>query len=243
MSYGNWSGCHAVGWDYNAPEFGDLAVGDNFQKHSYPFGVLINANGERFLDEGADFRNYTYAKYGREVLKQPRQFAWQVFDAKVAHLLRDEYRIRQVTKVSADTLEDLVAKLEDVDGPRTLATLRAFNAAVRTDIAFDPNVKDGRRTEGLATPKSNWANALDTPPFEAYAVTCGVTFTFGGLRIDREAAVLDVDLAPIPGLYAAGELVGGLFYENYPGGTGLTAGAVFGRIAGGAAARRSQDAS
>jgi tricarballylate dehydrogenase len=194
--------------------------------------VLINAAGERFLDEGADFRNYTYAKYGREVLRQPRQFAWQVFDAKVAHLLRDEYRIRQVTKVTAQSLEELCAKLEDTDGARALETLTAYNAAVRTDTPFDPNVKDGRRAE-LPTPKSNWANTLDTPPFEAYAVTCGITFTFGGLRIDPlSAQVLDVDLAPIPGLYAAGELVGGLFYENYPGGTGLMAGAVFGRLAG-----------
>ncbi|MFL5296212.1 MAG: FAD-dependent tricarballylate dehydrogenase TcuA [Phenylobacterium sp.] len=238
MPHGQWSGCHAVQWERNAPEFGDLAVGDGFQKHSYPWGVLINARGERFLDEGADFRNYTYAKYGREVLKQPRQFAWQVFDGKVRHLLRDEYRIRQVTKVTADTLEDLCAKMDDTDGARALETLTAYNAAVRTDIAFDPNVKDGRRTEGLAVAKSNWANTLDTPPFEAYAVTCGITFTFGGLRIDpATGAVLDVDLAPIPGLYAAGELVGGLFYENYPGGTGLTAGAVFGRLAGTSAGR------
>jgi tricarballylate dehydrogenase len=237
MPTGQWSGAHAVQWERNAPEFGDLAVGDGFQKHSYPFGVLINARGERFLDEGADFRNYTYAKYGREVLAQPRQFAWQVFDAKVAHLLRDEYRIRQVTRVTAATVEDLVAKLEDVDAARALETLTAYNAAVRTDVPFDPNVKDGRGTVGLAIPKSNWANTLDTPPYEAYAVTCGITFTFGGLRIDPTARVLDVDLAPIPGLYAAGEMVGGLFYENYPGGTGLTAGAVFGRIAGTSAAQ------
>lgn len=236
MPAGQWSGCHAVGWDRNAPEFGDLAVGDGFQKHSYPFGVMLNARGERFLDEGADFRNYTYARYGREILKQPRQFAWQVFDGKVRHLLRDEYRIRQVTKVSADTLEGLCARLEDVDAAQALATLTAYNAAVRTDIAFEPNVKDGRSTQGLAIPKSNWANTIDEPPFEAYAVTCGVTFTFGGLRIDRSAQVLDVDLEPISGLYAAGELVGGLFYENYPGGTGLMAGAVFGRIAGASAA-------
>jgi tricarballylate dehydrogenase len=102
-SYGNWSGCHAVAWERNAPEFGDLAVGDNFQKHSYPFGIMVNAHGKRFVDEGADFRNYTYAKYGRVVLEQPEQFAWQIFDMKVQHLLRDEYRIRQVTKVSANT--------------------------------------------------------------------------------------------------------------------------------------------
>jgi tricarballylate dehydrogenase len=240
MPTGQWSGSHAVQWERNAPEFGDLAVGDGFQKHSYPFGILLNADGQRFLDEGADFRNYTYARYGREVLKQPRQFAWQVFDAKVAHLLRDEYRIRQVTKVSADTLEALAAKLEDVDADEALATIREFNRAVRDDIPFDPNVKDGRRTEGLAVPKSNWANPLDTPPFEAYAVTCGITFTFGGLRIDpATGGVLDVDLAPISGLYAAGEMVGGLFYENYPGGTGLMAGAVFGRMAGASAGRSS----
>ncbi len=93
---GHWSGCHAVGWDANAPEFGDLAVGDGFQKHSYPFGIMVNARGQRFVDEGADFRNYTYAKYGREILAQPGQIAWQIFDAKVTSLLRDEYRIRQV---------------------------------------------------------------------------------------------------------------------------------------------------
>jgi tricarballylate dehydrogenase len=97
-------------------------------------------------------------------------------------------------------------------------------------------VRDGRRTEGLAIDKSNWANAIDTPPFEAYAVTCGITFTFGGLRIDARAAVQSVDGGPIAGLFAAGELVGGLFYFNYPGGSGLTSGAVFGRIAGTSAA-------
>jgi tricarballylate dehydrogenase len=234
---GNWSGCHAVAWERNAPEFGDLAVGDQFQKHSYPWGVYINAQGKRFLDEGADFRNYTYAKYGRVILSQPGQFAWQVFDAKVKAQLRDEYKIRQVTRRAANTLEELVKQLDDVDADAALAELKAYNAAVRTDIPFNPNVKDGRRTEGLAIPKSNWANTLDTPPFEAYAVTCGITFTFGGLRINTDAQVLDTDGAPIPGLYAAGELVGGIFYFNYPGGTGLTNGAVFGRIAGASAAR------
>jgi tricarballylate dehydrogenase len=234
---GQWSGCHAVGWDRNAPEVGDLAVGDAFQKHSYPFGIMLNAEGRRFVDEGADFRNYTYAKYGRVILAQPGHFAWQVFDQKVKHLLRDEYRIRQVTKVQADTLEELAGKLEGVNAAQALSTLRAWNAAVRTDIPFDPNVKDGRGTTGLDVPKSNWANPLDAPPYEAYAVTCGITFTFGGLAITPDAEVLDVDSVPIPGLYTAGEMVGGLFYENYPGGTGLAAGAVFGRIAGTSAAR------
>ncbi|MFP6714962.1 MAG: FAD-dependent tricarballylate dehydrogenase TcuA [Alphaproteobacteria bacterium] len=232
MPYGNWSGCHAVGWDRNAPDFGDLAVGDGFQKHSYPFGIMINANGERFVDEGADFRNYTYAKYGSEVLKQPGQFAWQIFDSQVAHLLRDEYRIREVTKVTAENLEDLVGKLDGVNSSRARMTVDAYNAAVSTEIDFNPNIKDGRGTVGLSVPKSNWANRIDQPPFSAYAVTCGITFTFGGLRVDNQAHVLDMEQAPIAGLYAAGELVGGLFYFNYPGGTGLTSGAVFGRIAG-----------
>ena len=233
---GNWSGCHAVGWERNAPEFGDLAVGDQFQKHSYPFGIMLNAEGKRFVDEGADFRNYTYAKYGRVILNQPGQFAWQVFDTKVKHLLRDEYKIKQVTKVTAQTLEELVGKLDDVDAKAALGEIKAYNAAVQTDIPFNPNVKDGRCTKGLAVPKSNWANVIDTPPFEAYAVTCGITFTFGGLRINTDAQVMNTDGEPIPGLYAAGELVGGIFYFNYPGGTGLTNGAVFGRIAGASAA-------
>jgi tricarballylate dehydrogenase len=237
MPYGNWSGCHAVGWDRNAPEFGDLSVGDGFQKHSYPFGVLVNGRGLRFVDEGADFRNYTYAKYGRAILEQPGQFAWQVFDRKVLHLLRDEYRIKRVSKVSAQTLEELSGKLEDVDPKGFLEEMRVYNAAVQTQIPFNPNIKDGRSTRGLPLEKSNWANALDTPPFEAYAVTCGITFTFGGLRIDNNGNVLNTDGLPIRGLYAAGELIGGLFYFNYPGGTGLMSGSVFGRIAGGAAGR------
>ncbi len=234
---GNWSGCHAVAWERNAPEFGDLAVGDQFQKHSYPWGIYINAEGKRFVDEGADFRNYTYAKYGRVILNQPGQFAWQLFDAKVKGQLRDEYRIKQVTKVTANTLEELVKKLDDVDPDAALAEIKAYNAAVRTDIPFNPNVKDGRRTEGLAIDKTNWANTIDTPPFEAYAVTCGITFTFGGLRINTDAQVISTDGEPISGLYAAGELVGGIFYFNYPGGSGLTNGAVFGKIAGASAAK------
>ena len=238
MPTGNWSGCHAVGWDRNAPEFGDLSVGDNFQKHSYPFSIMLNANGERFVDEGADFRNYTYAKYGRVILAQPGQFAWQIFDKKVLHLQRDEYRIKRVTKVRADTIEELVQKLDDVNAAKALETIKTYNAAVKKDVPFNPNVKDDRCTIGLAIPKSNWANTIDEPPFEAFAVTCGVTFTFGGLKIDKDARVLDTDGHIIPGLYAAGELIGGLFYFNYPGGTGLMSGAVFGKVAGTTAGQR-----
>ena len=237
MPYGHWSGCHSVGWDLNAPAFGDLVVGDNYQKHSYPLGIMVNSRGERFVDEGADFRNFTYAKYGRAVLEQPGMFAWQVFDARVSAKLRDEYRIRQVTKVRADTLEELSDKLDGVDRNSFLETVKKFNEAVMVDKPFNLTIKDGRGTRGLALPKSNWANPLDTAPFEAYAITCGVTFTFGGLKITLKGQVEDTAGAPIPGLYAAGELVGGLFYHNYPGGSGLTSGSVFGKIAGDSAGR------
>ncbi len=236
--YGNWSGCHAVGWEMNAPEFGDLAVGDQFQKHSYPFAIMVNATGKRFVDEGADFRNYTYAKYGRVVLEQPGQFAWQIFDQKTKHLQRDEYNIRQITKVTANTIEELAGKLDGVDADAFVTEIAEYNAAVNQDIEFNPNVKDGRTTEGLPVDKTNWANTIDQPPYEGYAVTCGVTFTFGGLRINNEGEVLNRDLKPIRGLFAAGELVGGIFYFNYPGGSGLTSGSVFGKQAGTSAGKR-----
>jgi tricarballylate dehydrogenase len=151
--------------------------------------------------------------------------------------LRDEYRIKQVTRIAGNTLEELVSRMDDTDQKAALETLKKYNAAVRTDIPFNPNVKDGRCTENLPVNKSNWANTLDTPPFEAYAVTCGITFSFGGLKINTDAQVLSSDGEPIAGLYAAGELVGGIFWFNYPGGSGLTNGSVFGKIAGASAAQ------
>jgi len=237
MPYGHWSGCHAVGWERYATDFGDLNLTPNFQRHSYTFCVMVNADGRRFLDEGADLRSFTYAKYGHIVLEQPGQFAWQIYDAKVKHLLLDEYRTRQVTKVTANTLEELADKMEDVNKSQLLKTIAEFNAAVRTDIPFDPNIKDGRCAAGLEVPRSNWANTIDTPPYEAYAITCGITFTFGGLRISTEGQVLDTNHEVIAGLFAAGEMVGGIFYFNYPGASGLTSGAVFGRLAGRSAGR------
>lgn len=243
MPWGHWSSAHAVAWEFNAPPFGDRTIGDGFQKHSYPFSIMVNAHGERFVDEGADFRNYTYAKYGQIILEQPGQFAWQIFDQKISHLLRDEYRIRQVTKVTADTIEDLAKRLEGVDHPAFIRTVQEYNAAVRDAPKFDPNIKDGRQTTGLAIDKTNWAQTLDQPPFEAYRVTCGITFTFGGLRISVDGQVINDSGEPIHGLYACGELVGGIFYFNYPGGSGLTSGSVFGRIAGVQAARTARNSS
>lgn len=232
-SYGDWGGCHAVAWDLNAPPYGNRRIADLYQKHSYPFGITVNINGQRFIDEGADFRNYTYAKYGREILKQPHGVAFQIFDAKANGLLRDEYRIPQVTKASAASIKELAEQMGV--GPSALSdTVMRFNASIAGGD-FDPTTLDGKRTEGVAPPKSNWAQPLDTPPYLGFSVTCGITFTYGGLRINPDAKVLSDGGEPIPGLYAAGELVGGLYHGNYAGGTGLMAGAVFGRIAGSAA--------
>jgi tricarballylate dehydrogenase len=238
--FGHWSCCHAVAWNLMAGEVGDLRVGDLHQKHSYPIGLIVNREGKRFVDEGADFRNYTYAKYGREILKQPGRQAFQIFDSKTIPMLRDEYRQRgggpsYITKSTANTIEELADGLM-IDPVQLKKTVEEFNAAVQPG-EFNPSILDGKRTEGIDPPKSNWAIPIDTPPYEGYAVTCGITFTFGGLRINREGQVLDTEDRAIPGLYAAGELVGGLFYYNYPGGSGLMAGAVFGRLAGGSAAR------
>jgi tricarballylate dehydrogenase len=235
LPWGHWSGCHSVQWDLNAPWHGDRKVGDNFQKHSYPLGLMVNIEGKRFVDEGADFRNYTYVKYGRAVIGQPRRTAFQIFDQKVIDILREEYRIREVTKAEDMTIEGLAKKLE-IDPAGLVKTVAEYNAAVMKDVAFNPAVKDGRGTRGITPPKSHWANLLDTPPYVGFAVTTGITFTFGGLKIDDHGQVIDCEQRPIPGLYAAGELVGGLFYHNYPGGAGLMAGAVFGRQAGRSAA-------
>jgi tricarballylate dehydrogenase len=239
--FGGWSSCHAVQWDISAPPFGDRVVLDNYQKHSYPIGIVVNLNGERFIDEGADYRNHTYAKYGREVMKQPKRAAVQIFDAKTIDMVRDEYRIKQVTKFQANTLEELAAGLE-IDPQGLLRTVTEFNAACRTGT-YNPSILDGVKTVGLTTPKSNWALPIDKPPFTGFVVTCGITFTFGGLRIDRRAAVLDTGEIAIPGLFAAGELVGGIFYGNYLGGAGLMSGAVFGRLAGASAAGYSRGCS
>jgi tricarballylate dehydrogenase len=121
----------------------------------------------------------------------------------------------------------------DVEGLQR--TVEEFNKAIQPGD-FKPSVLDGKRTEGITPPKSNWAIPIDQPPYEGYAVTCGITFTFGGLRINTQGQVLDTENRAIPGLFAAGEMVGGLFYYNYPGGSGLMAGAVFGRLAGSSAA-------
>jgi tricarballylate dehydrogenase len=228
--FGNWSGCHSVGWDISAPPFGDRTVLDNFQKHSYPLGIMVNLDGERFVDEGEDYRNLTYVRFGRAIMGQPHRTAVQIFDQKTVDMLRDEYRIRQVTKEEADTIEELAEKL-DINPEKLAKTVADYNAACQPGD-YNPAILDGVTTKGIDQPKTNWALPIDKPPFVAFVTTTGITFTFGGLKISEEGEVQDLTDRSIPGLYAAGELVGGLFYENYPGGSGLMAGAVFGKRAG-----------
>ena len=162
QSFGNWSGCHSVAWDLNAPPYGDRKIGDLFQKHSYPLGIVVNIHGQRFVDEGADFRNYTYAKYGAEILKQPERVAFQIFDDKVKHLLRDEYRIAQVTMATANTIEELANGL-GIDPQGLVTTVTQFNGAVM-DKEFNPAILDGKGTTDIYPPKTHWALPIDTPP-------------------------------------------------------------------------------
>ena len=234
--HGAYSGAHATPMDLHMKDYGNLGIphGErkNYRKISYFLGVMLNADGQRFVDEGINFRNYTYAQFGKAVLEQPGSRAWQIFDAKVLDLLYGEYRFHDAHFVEAETLSGLIAKLEGIDRDGALATLSAYNGAVDDGVPFDPTVLDGKGTRGLDLPKSNWAQRIDTPPFRAFPVTGGITFTYGGVRVDERGAVLREDGTPIPGLHACGEMVGGVFFGGYPGGSGLTSGAVFGRRAG-----------
>jgi tricarballylate dehydrogenase len=232
LAHGQWTGCHSTPIDAEAPPYGDRKLTDKTNRLSYPYSVLVNRLGRRFFDEGEDFQFYTYAKLGGIILGQPGGVAYQIFDQKVTPLLEGRYKTGH--PVTADTLRELIGKLP-VDPAAGRETIEAYQAAVSPG-RFDPTIKDGRATKGLDPPKSNWAQPLDAPPFVAYPVTGGITFTFGGVKVDDRARVISTAWAPIPGLYACGEMVGGLFHINYPGGSGLMSGAVFGRIAGANAA-------
>jgi tricarballylate dehydrogenase len=237
---GHWRGCHATPIDANAPTVGDLTLTDLTNRLSYLYSIMVNVHGKRFIDEGEDLGQYTYAKTGGAILSQPGSLAYQIFDQKTVDLLEKRYEIG--TPVVANTLEELAVCLH-LEPLVLRRTVEAFNAAVQ-DGAFNPAVLDGKGTRGLDPPKSNWAQRLDSPPYVAYAVTGGITFTFGGLEIDAQGRVMDTEDTPIPGLYASGEITGKFFYHNYPGGTGLMRGAVFGKLAGAAAAahaHRSKD--
>ena len=236
MSYGVYEGCHATPMDLHMADFGGLHLPASERKHyrkiSYFLGIMLNSEGRRFVDEGKNFRNYTYAQFGRAILEQPGQFAWQIFDSKVFDLLYSEYRFHDAHFVQADSLEALVEQLDGVDQKEAAKTIEAYNRSIPSGIPFDPTSLDGKATRGLDLAKSNWAQTIDEGPFRAYPVTGGITFTYGGVKVDETGAVLREDGSVIEGLFACGEMVGGVFYAGYPGGSGLTSGAVFGRRAG-----------
>jgi tricarballylate dehydrogenase len=238
---GDWAGCHSTPVDVAAPPFGSPEATYLSRRVMYPFGVMVNAAGRRFVDEGEDLSPLTYARIGRRILEQPGGVAYQLFDAKTDPETALPYQVdcyRGATQVRADSIAALAARL-GLDAGVLGQELEAFNRGVDDTARFDPNPLrlDGKGTRGLTPPKSNWAQRLDRPPFVAYPVTAGITFTYGGLRIDADGAVLGTDGRAIPGLYAAGELTGGFFAHNYVGGSGLTRGAVTGWLAGRGAAR------
>ena len=226
---GNWSSCHAVSWEISAPLLRDRSFAHGYERHCYFFGIVVNIRGRRFLDEGANFQPYTYAKYGGEVLAQPEARAFQIFDQQVEELLWPMYRFPQATRITGSTYEEL-ARNAGIDVAGLTETIERYNDHV-ADKPLDRARLDGKGTPGLEPPKSNWAMRIEQPPFVAFPVTCAITFTYGGFAVDTSARLLAVDGQAIPGVFAAGELVGGLFYGNYPAGAGLLSGAVMGRTA------------
>ncbi|KAH8806017.1 FAD binding domain-containing protein [Xylogone sp. PMI_703] len=238
QSCGHWGGAHATPQDQDAPRVGDLKWTDKMSRYSYPFGISVNIHGKRFMDEGEEHFSLTYAKTGAAVGQQPDAKAYQIFDQKHLNLLEPRYSTG--TPVVADTLEELAKKL-CINVANFVQTVKEYNEACTMKYPFDPMHLDGNSTgDKLTIPKSNWADPIDQGPFVAYKVTVGITFTYGGLKTDASSQVLDNEGRPMPGLWACGEMQGGLFYHNYPGGAGLTRGAVFGRIAGKLAASRAR---
>lgn len=242
MPHGSWTTCHASPQDLNVPEYTTPSShassgGDSMDRYVYPYSIMVNMNGERFVDEGEDTRGRTYAKMGRSILAQPGGIAFQILDAKARKMSLYPTNYSQATGAKADTLEKLAAELE-INVENFVNTVCAFNAAIQPGT-FNPNRHrvDGKGTAGLTPRKTNYALSVEEPPFEGWAVRCGMTFTFGGLKIDpKTAQVQHVAGRPAPGLYTAGEMVGGLWIGNYASGSGMMAGATFGRIAGASAA-------
>jgi tricarballylate dehydrogenase len=230
---GHWQGAHATPIDAYAPDGGTPLRQDGHSntcnRYDYTQGITVNNLAERFYDEGENNHSYTYAKTGRAVLAQPGGLAHQIYDRKGIDLFRLGAEYTDVYE-EADTIAELATRI-GIEPAALEATIDEFNAAVQTDIPFNPGMLDGRAAMGLAVPKSNWANPIDQPPFRAYTVTGGVTFSFGGVRINTSCEVLDITEQPIPGLYASGDIVG-LFFHNYPSCTGQTRNAVFSREAG-----------
>lgn len=226
---GDFSDCHATQIDARSPDYGKIELTDKTSRYSWMFGILVNKNAERFVDEGEDFGDLLYAKLGKTILKEPGSVAYQIFDEKTVPLL--EKRYSSIPPIKAGSIDEIASKV-DVNLPNLKKTVEEFNEHVTGVGTFNPGIKDGLGTKGLKLEKTNWAQKLDSLPYTVYPVTGGITFTFGGLKVDTEAKVINKQGSPIEGLYAAGEITGGFFYNNYPGGAGLVRGAVFGKISG-----------
>lgn len=223
-SEGEWGDAHMAIIDAASPD----VEGGITRIDGYQYGLILNHNGERFVDEGEDSRAHTYAKFGQRIFEQPYHEAFIVVDSKTQP---DVAHMGPSRPIQADSLEALFRRADLGDVDQAIETVEAFNNACSPE-EYDPEVLDGNGTTGIVPPKSNWALPIDEPPFTAYPVTGGMTFAFGGVAITPKAEVLDTSDTKIPGLFAAGNSTGGLFYNNYPGGTGLTNAAVFGKIAG-----------
>jgi tricarballylate dehydrogenase len=221
--------CHAVAVDARVPKFDAGIVS---RSDSVPFGVMVNKYGARFYDEGEDFWPKRYAIWGRLIAAQPDQIAYSIIDAKSVPLFMPSiYAPHQ-----ANTLAGLAVEI-GLDPATFEATLGAYNSAVQPG-RLDSAVLDGCHTQGLAIEKSNWARRIDTPPFYAYPLAPGITFTYLGVRIDTAARVHMEGGAIAPGVFAAGEMMSGnILGQGYLAGFGMTIGTVFGRIAGREAAR------
>lgn len=225
-SAGHWQGAHATPIDASFP---DVEVSNKANRYGYIYGITVNSMGQRFFDEGEAQHSYTYAKTGWAVLSQPGAVAYQIFDQKGLPLLNQRY-YNHAEPIEAPTISELASKI-GIEPVVLVHTVDDFNKAVRDDIEFDPTKPDGKCTTGVVPRKSNWAIRIDKPPFHAYPVTGGITFTFGGLLVNRTAQVLNTSNQSIRGLYASGDILG-LFFHNYPSCTGQTRNVVFSRLAG-----------
>ena len=234
QAIGHWSCCHAIFIEADAPQPAIKEDTEKTSKRWYPYGIVVNVEGNRFLDEGEDDRRLTYAKYGQYVLAQPQHIAYQIFDSKIQPLLQTTSDYSTAPCIEAKTIEELAEALE-INVSSLAKTVQEYNKSIRPGgkiNAPEQTGLDNQHTEGIVPPKSNWAYPLDAPPFFAYPVVCGITFSYGGLKVNKRAQVLDTVNQPIRGLYASGEIIGGLFYYNYLGATGQMTGVVMARIAG-----------
>jgi tricarballylate dehydrogenase len=227
--------CHAVAIDARAPKYDGGIVS---RLDCVCFSVVVNKEGQRFYDEGEDFWPKRYAIWGRLVAQQPGQIAYALFDDKVVN----NFMPSAFPVIQSETLAGLAAQLVDVDSQQLLATVDAFNAALsgESENNNDPGSLDGCATVGLTPAKTNWARPIDTGPFYAYPLRPGITFTYMGLKVDRQARV-HLQGKPVDNMFAAGEVMAGnILGRGYCAGTGMTIGGVFGRIAGKEAACQAQ---